>query len=228
MIHRLWPIAVLLLAACAGTAPPLRTGSQAVDRCAATYLEAGNLHDARDCFEKVLLAPGSQARASFLLADLLDSTGHPQSAVIHYFRAVEAALETTGFAAEATSAAMGIVGIRDRVEGLGELFADFMTRIAPRFDALPPEARYQLLSLQIGLARRHGRTAQARQGVERAGCLTRWRVAGPFGPELWHLFENRDLPDENAPFPRSVSRLSRSSLNSRPTPIPDRRIRRVS
>ncbi|MCS6799847.1 MAG: DUF3857 domain-containing protein [Myxococcota bacterium] len=101
--------------------------------------------------------------------DLLDSVARPTRSREPEARwLAEAALEA-------------IEALEDRAPDWRAAVGDRIARRAAiwRLDA---EARARLAALRIELGYRAGDLAAVASAAEQAGCITRWRVAGPFGP----------------------------------------------
>ncbi|MCP4679519.1 MAG: hypothetical protein GY854_29325, partial [Deltaproteobacteria bacterium] len=194
-------ILLFSLAACGSPKPSVRYSSETAE-CASAYFESAGTEEARACLESLTTGDAPSLYTSFLLADLLDLTGHPAEALPHYFRVIERAHASGEAPNEAIAAAMGIVAIRDRVEGFNDLYDDLLSKLGDNAGALPGEAWFQLNNLALGLSRRLGKDAVAARSVECAGCLVHWNIAGPFGPWIW---TEPSSPGNGASWPAAVN-----------------------
>ncbi|MCP4605974.1 MAG: DUF3857 domain-containing protein [Proteobacteria bacterium] len=190
-----------LASACGSLRPAAEHAEKIVAPCSKAYIELGHTDEALHCLEQLANTESPSIRASFLLADLLDEIGNPAAALPYYFKVIELAHKHGGAPEETIAASMGIVAIRDRIEGFKDKFKKFMSELGDDLGRLPDdpgrlprEARFQLQNLSLGLARRAGQTDDAAKAVEHAGCLVHWRVAGPLGPFTWTEFDKAETP----------------------------------
>jgi len=194
-------------AACGGAGPR-------GDRSDPNLLEAERallLDGDTDRAERLLtdsLSRRPDARAAFLLGDLLDSTGRPAEALPRYLDALAMAVRDPDADREAVASAMAVVAIRDRIDGFGEELDRFLGDLGDAASRLPPEALFQLRNLEFGLALKRGDVARIPELRDRTGCLTRWHAAGPFGPSVWEAYDRGAtdpiLPRVEEPWPRRV------------------------
>lgn len=133
----------------------------------------------------------STASGCYLRGDILDSIGQPRKALEAYAEALRIAHEDGSAPAAAIAAAMGTVAIRDRIDGFHERFEEIRGSLDGP-GALPPEALFQLRNLALGLSMRRGTRAETAARLEEIGCLTRWEIAGPFGPNTWDTYDEGD------------------------------------
>jgi len=146
------------------------------------------------------LAP-ERADLALISGLLAEATGHPDHAFDHYQRALLAAKDQ----ADATSArvtevaVMGIAGLFDSVPGYNERARALLEPLAASVTALHAPARHAAIGLLLSLAERRGDVDAAAQLTALHGCLTRVRVAGPFGPHDLLGFDRTFAPLPNAP-----------------------------
>ncbi len=200
-MRQLLIIFMIIMTAACGSSRPSVSYPDEIAECAATYFESADSEQARACLEPFIAGDTPSPYASFLMADLLDMNGSPAKALPHYFRVIEHAHASGEAQSEAIAAAMGVVAIRDRVEGFNDLYDDLLSKLDNIPGALPGEAWFQLNNLALGLARRMGKDEDAALSVERAGCLVHWNLAGPFGPWIW---TQPDPPGKGSSWPASV------------------------
>jgi len=137
------------------------------------------------------LAP-DDPEIAFLSALERDLHGDADAALGHYLDALQA------IAARPAESGSG-PGVSPRIEGLAELAAGslgslegevsgFPERVGPAVDelagakAIPYAAAQALGDLRVRLALRRGEPERAQELAAALGCITDWRVAGPFGP----------------------------------------------
>ncbi len=112
--------------------------------------------------------------------------GKQARALDHYLRAIELAAHSqsplAAHISEVTAGAVAgmqdsVTGYRDRVQSrLSPLLSDQRRLAAPSHHAAS--------KLLIELAYRRGDLSEVQRLAKRAGCITEWRVAGPFGPRV--------------------------------------------
>ncbi len=195
---------LLLCLACGPHTSKLRGRSPGADTCAMMYLRGTDLAQAQQCFARRHAANALSVEERFLWGDLLDVTGKPAAAMEQYFQTVQHAAQLGDRSPVVTAAAMGIVAIRDRVEGFTTRFDGFHAALTDKADALPAEARFQLQNLAHASARRRGDYSSAETLLRLTGCLTHWHTIGPFGPNVWSLFDDRAILRRDSPFPHSA------------------------
>ena len=180
-------------------------GTTALSEAERAYLVDGDADRAEGLLAASIDGSPSDAAAVFLLADLLDATGRPDEAAARYLRVLELGRADGVLDDVSTAAAIALVAARDRVPDFGSRFSA-LARGLDDPGALPPEAVYELRNLALGLALRHEDDAAARAATLRAtGCLTRWEVAGPYGPRSFEaldgLADSHPQLRTNAPWP---------------------------
>jgi len=144
----------------------------------------GNARAARAQIDRALeLAPADER---LLLVSAMESElhGHPAPALAAYLDALDAATRSDDplapAVAEATVAA---------VEGLEEIAPGYYSTVTSRLEPVVARpgrigeaARHAAGVRLMDLAYRRGDLDEARRLARTLGCLTEWRVAGPFGP----------------------------------------------
>jgi tetratricopeptide (TPR) repeat protein len=206
-MKRVFPFffAAVIASACGSSKP----GSMHADRLLAEeellFLGSSDLKTVRSRLEEASLTAEHTARADFLLADLLDATGEPAKALDHYFKAIEASHGNGGAPMEAVAASMGIVAIRDRVEGFNSRFEELLSKLGRVPGRLPLEAWYQLMSLELGLSRLAGKDRAAEKAADSAGCIRKWRAVGPRGPWTWSELDKPEPPGAGSAWPAAVN-----------------------
>ena len=146
---------------------------------------------------ELLRNDGDPARAAAAIARALQRS--PNDASLHLLAGLEAQVHGHPAAAlDAFVRALEKTAPGDREDpAVAEIAAaqiDELTHVAPNFrehvearleaiaPSLPPAARQTVHETLITLAYRAGDTERVRQLAARAGCLSEWRAAGPFGP----------------------------------------------
>jgi len=112
-----------------------------------------------------------------------DVHGRPGAALQHYLDAIANAARAGSLedALAAEIATLALSGLSDSVD-------DFIPRVDAALSrslakpGLPPAARFNAQLLRVELAQRRGDRPAAQALALENGCLTEWRVAGPFGP----------------------------------------------
>jgi tetratricopeptide (TPR) repeat protein len=198
------PFVFVFLCACGAARHHRGYVSTTIAAAAEEYLVNGNTNLAREQLEAELEKGEPSPAACFLLGDILDTHGEPDAALSLYIRAIETAHQKTGAESIATAAAMGIVAIRDRVDGFAVVFDKLMSRLQNQPGQLPAEAWFQLQNLRFGLARRQGNFDEAASIPRQTGCLVNWQTAGPAGPWTWSNFDIDSHLTNGAPWPAAV------------------------
>ncbi len=129
------------------------------------------------------LAPDDE-RLLFAAALERNLHGYPGEALARYLDAVEAAQRSprTGASYVAESALVAVDELADAAPRWSETVRPRLETLARDPGHLGAAARYRIAETLVELAFRRGDTdAVARIGAD-AGCISEWRVAGPFGP----------------------------------------------
>ncbi|MBK7773440.1 MAG: DUF3857 domain-containing protein [Sandaracinaceae bacterium] len=134
------------------------------------------------------LAPGNP-RAHLMIARVAYLHGEPERSAEHYLRAIESAAVTAGSAAIAEVAASSL-------GDMGTLAPNMPTTVAARVAAILANPGHiggatvsSLSGMLISFAYRAGDLARVRALADGMGCITSYRVAGPFGPEVMTGFD---------------------------------------
>ena len=134
------------------------------------------------------LADGNP-RAHLMIARVAYLHGEPAQAAEHYLRAIEAAQAAPGAAAIAEVAASGL-------GDMGSLAPNMPTAVAARIATILANPGHiggatvsSLTGILLSFAYRAGDLAQVRALASAMGCVTSYRVAGPFGPEVMAGFD---------------------------------------
>lgn len=141
------------------------------------------------------------ARLHLLRGVYADLHGTPATALDHYLSALEQ-LDASRVEHAAWIAEIASVAARDLHDGVDA----FAAQAEPRLKALsergdlPAAARFQVASLRTQLALRRGDADAARTLAAKAGCVSEWRVAGPFGPRVLLGFDEPPQIDPGRPF----------------------------
>jgi len=155
------------------------------------YLVEGEVDAASVSLQEEILRSPGDGEAVFLLADLLDATGHPAEAAKLYFRVIELGRANARFAEVATAASMALVAIRERVPDFYARFAVYADAVLAEKGALPPEAVYELRNLRFAIALRRKDDAERRRAMlDATGCLARFEVMGSFGPRAFETLDD--------------------------------------
>ncbi len=115
--------------------------------------------------------------------------GHPTRALDAFVTAVEKAAGTAPAIAEVAAEAIALT----------HMTADVRARLEAVAPSLGPAARQTVHDKLITLAYRAGDMELVRRLAARAGCLTEWRVAGPFGPRALLGFDEHHAAGDVGP-----------------------------
>lgn len=215
-LHTIAMVGALALAACASARPrptldELRARANAGDlqaqqtvAFAELFAPGGDSQHARGALARALAETPNAPRLLFAAGVEREVHGDPEAALDLYLRALRATATSDDPVAPhvAEIVAQSLVGMRDAVTGMRErITAD--ARAALQAPGLPMPARAEVADLLVGLAFRRGDAAAAREIAERAGCITRWRVAGPFGPRELLGFDDAPAVAPAAPLAAS-------------------------
>lgn len=139
--------------------------------------------------ERVARLSLGNPRAHLMIARVAYLHGDPEVAAHHYLLAIESAATTPGNASIAEVAASSL-------SDMGTLVANMPTTIAARVRAILASPGHvggatvsSLTGMLISFAYRAGDLAQVRALADGMGCITSYRVAGPFGPEVMAGFD---------------------------------------
>lgn len=131
-----------------------------------------------------------------VLGILEEAVGRPSAALGRLVEAVEAGVDRTGDAGAleaAEAAAAQLAMLEGRAGGWREAIGGLARRIGGRPGS--PRLTYAVQGLRVRDAfRSGGSTAELDEAVAAAGCLTRWRAVGPFGPFSLLSFDDVHAP----------------------------------
>ncbi len=96
-------------------------------------------------------------------------------------------------------AASRLVSLRADGPGFREAFAPLVDRVVADPGAIGAEATFELLETAVRWAREKGERASAERWTTAANCVTRWRVAGAFGPHPMVRFDERVEAETSGP-----------------------------
>jgi tetratricopeptide (TPR) repeat protein len=138
------------------------------------------------------LSPDDEALhfAAGLVADL---HGDPSTALDHYLASLDKARTSESEIAPVV-AEVSIAHVQDLLETAPRFYeraGEALPRLRAEPGRLGPAAVHQIANLQIEIAYRRGEKASALEIAAAQGCVTSWRVAGPFGPRALLGFDRR-------------------------------------
>ena len=165
----------------------------------------GDTAEAMRALDALRDATARDPAARFARGLLLAQHGDFEGALTEYIAAVDAARETEHPLGPAIAeVCVGkLLALRGDVRDFATPFAALLTRSEAAPGHLGAAARVRLFEGAVRWGREAGRTPDAHRWTERAGCATRFRVAGPFGP-LPNLSFDRTFPPES-PAPLAAS-----------------------
>ncbi|MFO0626041.1 MAG: hypothetical protein U0325_10530 [Polyangiales bacterium] len=165
----------------------------------------GDTAEATRALDALRDATARDPAARFARGLLLAQHGDFEGALTEYVAAVDAARESPHPLGPAIAeVCVGkLLALRGDVRDFATPFAALLTRSEASPGHLGAAARVRLFEGAVRWAREAGRTPDAHRWTERAGCATRFRVAGPFGP-LPNLSFDRTFPPES-PAPLAAS-----------------------
>lgn len=188
---------------------------------AETFANEGDPLRASAQVGRALQRAADRADLALIAGLLAEATGHPDHAFDHYQRALLGAKDRT----DATSirvaevAVVGIAGLFDTVSDYDARARTLIEPLTTSTSTLHAPARHAAISLLLSLAERRGDVEAAGRLTTLHGCITRVRVAGPFGPHDLLGFDRTFPPLPNAPLldnydlgPRRGERATREVL----------------
>lgn len=128
--------------------------------------------------------------AAGLVADL---HGDPSAALDHYLASLDNARASDAELAPVV-AEVAIAHVQDLLETAPRFYeraGEALPRLRAEPGRLGPAAVHQIANLEIEIAYRRGEKASALEIAASQGCVTSWRVAGPFGPRALLGFDQR-------------------------------------
>ncbi len=148
------------------------------------------------------LARARDVRALFVRASTDAQQGRFAEARDGFVAVIDRAREQTGdplAPALAELSASRLVALRADAAGFRDAYAPLIDRVANDPGALGSAATYEVLETAVRWAREKGDRAAADRWTRAANCVTRWRVAGAFGPHPMVRFDERLDPESTAP-----------------------------
>ncbi|MCA9576968.1 MAG: DUF3857 domain-containing protein [Polyangiales bacterium] len=139
--------------------------------------------------ERVLLLSEGDPRAHLMIARVGYLHAAPANAAEHYLRAIEAAQRTPGASAIAEVAASGLGDLGGLAPNMSTTVAERVRTILENPGHIGGAAVSSLTGILLTFAYRTGDVALVRSLATRLGCITSYRVAGPFGPEAMTGFD---------------------------------------
>ncbi len=139
--------------------------------------------------ENALRLDADNPRVHLMAARVAYLHGQPVPAAEHYLQAIERAALTEGGFRVAEAAADGLVDMAGMTPNLPTTIATRVRAILAAPGQIGPAATSSLSGLLISLAYRAGDVDEVRALAERLGCVTSYRVAGPFGPGVMSGFD---------------------------------------
>jgi tetratricopeptide (TPR) repeat protein len=153
----------------------------------------GDASRARAQIDRALaLSPDDEA-LHFAAGLIADVHGDPTAALDHYLVSLEKSRVSESELAPVV-AEVAIAHVQDLLETaprFGERVSAVLARLRAEPGNLGPAAVYQVANLEIELAYRRGERSTALEIARDQGCVTSWRVAGPFGPRALLGFDRR-------------------------------------
>lgn len=140
---------------------------------------------------RALALSPSNATTQLLSAINADTHGRLEEAFDAYLRAITLSSVSTDAGSQAIAAA-ALASVEDLVDVVPRGSARAAEALAPLMShtaAMSPSVQFEIATVLMDNAFRGGRLADAHGFANAAGCLTEWRVAGPFGPRELLGFE---------------------------------------
>lgn len=148
------------------------------------------------------LARGNDVRALFVKASIDAQQGRFAQARDRFVAVIDRARTDASDPlgpALAELAASKLVSLRADAPGFREAFVPLIDRVMSDPGALGADATFELIETAVRWAREKGERERAERWVRASGCVTRWRVAGAFGPHPMVRFDERLEPESTAP-----------------------------
>ncbi|MCC7536481.1 MAG: hypothetical protein IT379_09715, partial [Deltaproteobacteria bacterium] len=161
-----------------------------------TFSPRGNAQEASRLVALAATKAPEDARTRYLVALGADLAGDRPTALEGYASTVLAARPDRPIdAAIAEVALASLSDLEDGVAGWAPRVESLARELSSRSEPLPPAASFVLGALARRVASRNGDAAAVRADAVARGCVTSWRVAGPFGPRELLAFD-RAFPPE--------------------------------
>ncbi|MBL8678305.1 MAG: hypothetical protein JNK05_04025 [Myxococcales bacterium] len=148
------------------------------------------------------LVRARDVRALFARASLDAQQGRFAEARDGFVAVIDRARERTEdplAPALAELSASRLVALRADAPGFRAAYAPLIDRVANDPGALGSAATYEVLETAVRWAREKGDRAATERWTRAANCVTRWRVAGAFGPHPMVRFDERLDPESAGP-----------------------------
>lgn len=175
-------------------AKPRAAGVQSALALAEMFSDQGDLARAYDPLKSAARSAPEDVRLHFLSGIERDLMGYPDEALECYLKTIELAAGSNDRQALYLSEIAAHI-----VQSLAESGVRYPERITGRLwgpwsrpNALAAPARNAVGEILIHQAYRRGAVAAAKRFAENTGCITEWRVAGPFGPRVLLGFDGDD------------------------------------
>lgn len=139
--------------------------------------------------ERVERLSAGNPRAHLMIARVAYLHGEPERSAEHYLRALESAATTPGSASIAEVAASSLADMGTLVPNMPTTIAARVATILANPGHIGGAAVSSLSGMLISFAYRTGDLARVRALADGMGCITSYRVAGPFGPEVMAGFD---------------------------------------
>jgi tetratricopeptide (TPR) repeat protein len=148
------------------------------------------------------LARAGDVRALFVHALLDGQHGRFAQARDGFIAVIDGARATSSDPLAPTLAKLAasrLVTLRADAPGFRAVFVPLVDRVVTDPGHLGAEATFELLELAVRWAREKGDRAAADRWTRAANCVTRWRVAGAFGPHPMLSFDKHFEPESPGP-----------------------------
>jgi tetratricopeptide (TPR) repeat protein len=179
---------------------PREAGVQTALALAEMFSEKGDLSRAYEPLKIAARSAPKDVRLQFLSGIERDLLGYPDEALEGYLKTIELAAGSRDrealFLSEIAAnivQSLAASGVRHPERIRGRLWAPWSRRTA-----LAAPARNAVADILIDDAYRRGAVAAAKRIAENTGCITEWRVAGPFGPRVLLGFDADDSVEPGA------------------------------
>ncbi|MFO0557294.1 MAG: hypothetical protein U0269_04695 [Polyangiales bacterium] len=220
--NRSWALALTLSSIALSCAPSGRTAGSAEQSLAALRAAAGRANataaQRRDAALAEFVAPGGDpsrasaalqelarardVRALFVTALIDGQQGRFAQARDGFVAVIDRAREASDdplAPALAELAASRLITLRADAAGFRAAFVPLVDRVVADPGALGAEATFELLETAVRWAREKGDRAAADRWTRASNCVTRWRVAGAFGPHPMVSFDKHFEAESTAP-----------------------------
>lgn len=183
---------ILLCIACGSKTPSHNTALAAQHQ----YHEAATIEKS-----ETILRAGNSVYDQYLLATLLDETGRAKQAMHMYLEVLNEAYEQKEYQYETLASAIAIISLRGRVKDFAAIVTPLIEKLVSHCTVSKNQAKsietnlfrfetiYQLKNLYFSFALQKGEKNEANHRLQQSGCVTPWKIAGPFVPNI----DNKDM-----------------------------------